>query len=108
MAAKEIIKLGADNTIDLLLKADGSAQSLSSVTHVALVFRVNSSDVTISSVGRSTWFDWTSGSTGVLSMTLGGVTNVTSDRTYRPELWVFDDNYPNGIYWGTFPVRVIG
>lgn len=108
MPSHEIIKLGADNTIDLLLKADKSAQALSSVTHVLLVFRVNSSDVTISSVGRTSWFDWTSGSTGVLSLTLGGVTNVTAGKTYRPELWLFDDSNTDGIYWGTFPCRVIG
>ena len=103
MAFREIIKLGADNTIDLLLTADGENTNLSSVTHMAVVFK----GVTISSVGRGDWFDWTSGTTGQVSLKLGGVTNITTG-SYKAELWVYDESRENGIYWGTFPVWVKG
>ena len=97
---REILWLGRDNTIDVQLKADGAAQDLSGATHMALVF----SGSTISSVGRSTWFDWTSGSTGVIKFKLGGAT--ISAGIYDAELIVYDTTNENGIHWGTIPIIV--
>jgi len=100
---REIVWLDRDNTIDLLLKADGSAQDLSGVTHMVVVF----SGTTFTSVGRNNWFDWTTGTTGQLSLSLGGVTSVDPGY-YDMELIVYDASNNDGVNWGTVPVVVRG
>ena len=97
---KEILYVGRDNTIDVILKADGSAVNLSGTTHVSLVF----SGSTISSVGRTTWFDWTSGTTGEIKFKLGGTTIAAG--AYDAELITFDLTNTRGISWGIIPVLV--
>jgi hypothetical protein len=98
---REVLWIGRDNTIDVLLKTNGVAQDLSEVTHMALVF----SGVTFTSVGRSTWFDWASGTTGQLSLALGGVTGV-SPGVYDVRLIVYDVSNPDGVMWGFIPTLV--
>jgi len=100
---KEILYLSRDNRIDLMLKADGSAQDLSGTTHAMAIF----SGVTFTSVGRATWFDWTSGTTGELRLKLSGVTGV-SPGNYDVELILFDATNTNGIVWGEIPILVKG
>ena len=98
---REVLYLGRDNTIDVQLKADGSAQDLSGVTHMMAIF----SGVTFTSVGRETWFDWTTGPTGVLYMKLSGATGVMAG-IYNMELIVFDTSNTSGVHWGVIPVVV--
>jgi hypothetical protein len=101
---REIVYLDRDNPIKLGLLTDGAIQDLSGVTHVLVVF----SGVTFTSVGRTTWFDWTSGATlGRLSLKLGGVTGV-NPGAYDMELIVFDNSNTDGVCWGTVPVFVRG
>ena len=97
---REVVYLGRDNTIDLLLKADGVLQDLSGVTHAALVF----SGVTVSSVARTGWFDWTSGTTGQLILKLGGTT--ISKGFYQAELIVYDSGNTKGVCWGKVPILI--
>ena len=99
---REVVYVGRDNTINLLLKADGSAEDLSGVTHMALVF----SGVTVSSVGRTSWFDWSSGTTGQLILKLGGTT--VTPGAYEAELLVYDLTHTSGIMWGKVTVKVEG
>jgi len=102
MASTEKIYLGRDNTIDLSLRIDSSVTSLASVTHMHVIF----SGTTFSSVGHTGWFDWTSGSTGSLTLKLGGVTGITTGN-YDMGLILYDTGNTSGINWGTIPVRVL-
>ena len=96
----EIVYDGHDNTIDLLLKADGVAQDLSSVTRMTL--EVGSSIVDSAVSGSA--FDWAPGVTGKLILVLGdeGLTA----GSYRATLTVYDSTNTDGIVWGTFKVIV--
>ena len=102
MASTELIYLGRDNIIDLSLKVNGGVTSLSTITHAVVLF----SGTTFTSVGRTNWFDWTSGTTGQLTLRLGGVTSVAKGN-YDMTLLLFDAANTDGINWGTIPVRLL-
>lgn len=99
---REIVYLGRDNAIELILKANNEAQSLSSVTHMELVV----SGVTYSSV-TSGYFDWSGSTTGYVSLTFGQSATL-SPGTYDAELIVYDGSNVNGIIWGEIPLRIKG
>jgi len=103
---REVVWLGRDNTVDLILKADGSAHDLSSATTIEVVF----SGVTLSSTTNSSWFDWTSEglTTGEVNLKLGSAGSSISPGTYDAELIVYDSDYTNGIMWGEVPIIVKG
>ena len=105
---REIIYLGRDNAINLLLKTDGSAYDLSSASTIEAVF----SGVTISSTTHPAWFDWLSASltTGEFSMTLGYASgnSITSGTNYKTEIIVYDSSNTSGVMWGTVPIKVTG
>ena len=96
----EIAYVGHNNTIDLLLKADSVAQSLSSVTRMTL--EVDS--VTIDSAISGSAFDWDTGVTGKLILALGGESLTAGE--YRATLTVYDLTNTNGIVWGSFKLIV--
>jgi len=100
---REIIYNARDNRIDLLLKTSGSVQSLSAVTHVAIVF----SGVTYSSVTYSGYFDWTSGTTGELRLQNFGHFGIAPGK-YDAEVILYDPSNASGVYWGEIPIRVKG
>ena len=87
---------GHDNTIDLLLKADGAAEDLSSVTRMTLEVGSNTVDSDVSGDA----FDWDTGTTGKVILTLGA--EGLTEGTYRATLTVYDADNANGIVWGTF------
>lgn len=64
------------------------------------------SGTSVSSVGRTAWFDWSSGTTGEIRMTLGGTT--VSPGMYDTELLVYDITNTSGVNWGTIPILVKG
>ncbi|MBW8001767.1 MAG: hypothetical protein FVQ80_07055 [Planctomycetes bacterium] len=104
---RELVWLGRDNTIDLLLKSDGSAYDLSSATTIAMVF----SGVTINSDAQPSWFDWTTSSltTGQVNVSLGTAgTSIPSGFVYDAKLIVYTSSNTRGIIWGTVPVSVKG
>jgi len=101
-ADREVVYLGRDNSIDVILKADGTAQPLSSVTHMELVV----SGVTFSSVTPD-YFDWSGSTTGFVSITLGQ-SSVLTPGSYDSELIVYDTSNTSGIYWGEIPIRIKG
>ena len=96
----ETVYLGYDNTVDLLLKADGEAQDLSSVTKMTLEV----DETTIDSDTSPDAFDWAPGVTGKVILDLGAES--LSEGTYRATLTVYDPTNANGIVWGTFKVIV--
>lgn len=91
---------GHDNTIDLLLKADDVAQDLSAVIRMALEV---GDDIVDSDVSGDA-FDWNTGTTGKVILSLGGES--LSVGAYRATLTVYDPDNTNGIVWGTFKLIV--
>ena len=96
----EVTYLGHDNTIDLLLKADGVAQSLSGVTRMTLEVGT----VTVDSDVSGSAFDWAPGVTGKLILALGA--EGLTEGTWQATLTVYDASNTNGIVWGTFNLIV--
>jgi hypothetical protein len=97
----EVVYLGRDNTVDLLLKADGSAQDLSGVTRMVLVVGETEIDSDLSPDA----FDWDTGTTGKVVLALGDES--LSEGTYTAWLVVYDASNPDGIVWGSFTLKVM-
>ena len=102
MPTVEYVYIGYDNTVDLLLKADGEAQDLSSVTRMRLVdaggvFDIDS-DTDLSA------FDWDTGTTGKVILSLGAQTIAAS--RYACKLIVYDPTNDDGIVWGRLVLEV--
>lgn len=92
----ETVYLGRDNTIDLLLKADGVITDLTPITKVDIVdigcsWSINSDDSTDA-------FDWSSGADGVLRLSLGAET--VPAGSYRARVIIYDASNTEGIVWG--------
>ena len=99
----EVFYLGHDNTIDLLLKADGQAQDLSSVTRMKLV--VGSTE--IDSATESNVFTWTgTGTTGKVIIDLNEYSGSLTAGAYTARLIVYDPTNSDGIVWGEFVLYV--
>ena len=104
---REVVYLGRDNTIDLLLKSDGSVYDLSSATTIEIIF----SGSTVNSDNVPGWFDWTSGSltTGQVNIRLGDAgASIAAGTVYKAELIIYNSSNTSGIYWGAVPVKVVG
>lgn len=99
-ASTETVYLGYDNTIDLILKADGVAVDLSSVTRITLDFDGTIVDSDVSADA----FDWNTGTTGKISLSLGQET--ISVGTYNVQLVVYDPDNTHGVVWGRIRVVV--
>jgi len=96
----EIVYLGHDNTVDLLLKADGEAVDLSSVTRMTL----DVDGTTIDSDESGDAFDWSGETTGKVVLALGA--EELSNGRYTATLTVYDPSNTNGIVWGDFKLVV--
>ena len=96
----EIVYLGHDNTVDLLLKADGEAVDLSSVTRMTL----DVDGTTIDSDVSGDAFDWDTGTTGKVVLALGD--EELSNGRYTARLVVYDPSNEDGIVWGDFKLVV--
>jgi len=99
----EIVYLGHDNRIDILLKADGSAVDLSSVTRMTLSFDavlINSDN------GDSDPIQWAKAgyATGEVRISLGS--QQIPAGSYRAPLVVYDPSNPDGIVWGRIVIQV--
>jgi hypothetical protein len=103
---REVVYLGRNNTIGLLLNADDEAFDMSSATTVEIVF----SGTTISSTTNPGWFDWTSESltTGQVNIALGSAGATLTAGTYDAELIVYDASNSEGIMWGEIPITIKG
>lgn len=105
----EIVHIGRNNTIDLVLMADGSVPSLSSVTRMMLTL---DDGTVIDSAESPGVFDWgrtlseaeaaripgAQAGNSKLVLALGGVIATAGSR--NAELAVYDAENPLGIDWG--------
>lgn len=105
---KEVVYIGRDNAIDLLLSADGVVTNLvaGNVSRMDIRLCQDSATVqTISSVSTPLAFDWTTaGASGRVILELGGL--FTAAARYKAHLIVYDPSNVNGIEWGTFTLNV--
>lgn len=105
----EYVYVGRDNTIDLLLKADGVVIALdTAVTRMDLKFsdRIYGTQY-LTSVDYPTAFDWvTRGADGIVILKLGDI-ELTAGKDTKVELIVYDNVNTNGIVWGVVPIKVI-
>jgi len=108
----ETVYNSRDNTIDLLLKSDSSgsmaAEDLSSVTRMVLQIGTAADPDSIAEIDSdddaSIW-DWTTGTTGKVTIDLGGE-SITAGSNYLARLIVYDAANTNGIVWGYFRLDV--
>jgi len=99
----EIVYLGHDNTIDLLLKQDGTAQDLSGVTKITATFGDTLIESTDAANGPITWAQ--SGyDTGEIRLALGAQS--IDEGRYMVPIVVYDSGNPNGIVWDYVSVEV--
>ena len=92
----DVIYKGSDNTNEILLKKDGVAQDLSSVTRIGLHFS-DGTDVT-NSTGAQYPIKWTgTGQTGLVVCQLGGVDLTEGDLTAK--LITYDPTNDDGVVW---------
>ena len=96
-----------DNTNDLLLKADGTAVSLSSVTRMVLEEVNGDWDVDEADSLGALAFDRSPSPavTGKVILTLGAQ-GLTAGE-YLVRLIVYDATNTNGIVWGNEPFRLV-
>lgn len=99
----EIVYLTHNNTIDLLLKSDGVAQNLSSVTKITATFGSTTITSTNKTTGAIKW-DNAGYATGEIRLALGGET-ITAGDYYVP-IVVYDPTYTSGVVWGYISIQV--
>jgi len=99
----EVFYIGHDNTIDLLLKADGEAVDLSDITRIKLI--IGSTE--IDSNSESDVFTWTdTGTTGKVIVDLNEYSGTLAAGAYTARLIVYDIVHTDGIVWGEFYLYV--
>lgn len=99
----ENVYLNRDNTIDLLLKADGRVVDLEPVSR--MVLKVG--DKTIDSDDHPEVFDWDTGTTGKVILALGDIEGLTVGDIDTATLVIYDPSNPDGVVWGTFKIHVL-
>jgi len=102
MTISETVYTGRDNTVDLLLKSDGEAQDLSSVTRMRLVDVDGAFDIDSDTSAGA--FDWDNGTTGKVIIAIGGE-GIAAGR-YGCRLIVYDPTNDDGIVWGRIVLTV--
>ena len=90
-----------DNTVDLLLKADGVAQDLSAVTRMVVADKQGIFEIDSNLMPSA--FDWDSETTGKVVLTLGH--SDIASGTYVCRLIVYDLSNTEGIMWGELVLR---
>ena len=99
----EIVYLGHDNTIDLILKADGVAQDLSSVTKITATFESTTIESTDHAAGVVLWnndgYD-----TGEIRLDLGDQS--IDPGGYDVPIVTYDPSNANGVVWGKIHIAV--
>jgi hypothetical protein len=104
---KELVVNGKHNTIDLLLKADGVAEDLTTVTKVEFVDEAGV-QTTISSEDDPDYFTWDplkTGQTGKLICELGEAGIPVGTYVFR--VMIYDPVNTLGIFWDRILIEVI-
>ena len=99
----EIVYLTHNNTIDLLLKADGVAQDLASVTKITATFGSTTISSTNKTTGAIKW-DNAGYDTGEIRLDLGGQ-SISAGDYYIP-IVVYDPINTLGVVWGYIAIQV--
>jgi hypothetical protein len=105
---EELIWLGRDNSIDLVLYSDSSAVDLTAVTEMRLSFK-NTTVIITSTDSGSGLIRWgsTAYETGEIRIIAGGSSVLIPGR-YTGTLVVFDPSNSSGIVWDNdIPIRVM-
>jgi hypothetical protein len=101
---QEIAYLGHDNSIDIVLKADGVAEPLDSITKMTLTFgtKLISSDN-----GETDPIRWkkVGYQTGEVRLFLGD--QVISPGSYKAPLIIYDSGDAEGIVWDYLNIKVV-
>ena len=101
MGAIEVVYLGHDNTIDLVLKKNGVPDNLSTITKVEITIGAT----VINSVANPLAFDLSKIAIGTLVLKLGDQP-IPSGNYSRCEIVVFDATRPGGLVWGAIGIIV--
>ncbi len=99
----EVVYLGHDNTIDLLLKADGTAQDLSGVTKITASFGDTLVESTDPAGGPITW-NQDGYDTGEIRLALGGQS--ITPGIYSVPIVAYDAVNITGVFWGLVSIRI--
>jgi hypothetical protein len=102
--AAEIVWLGHDNSVNRVLKSEGIAVALTSVTRMTLSF---GSVLVDSDNGDADPIRWIKSdyAVGEIRMFLGGQTIAAG--SYQSPLVVYDATNVNGVVWGMIPIMVM-
>lgn len=102
----EHVYSGHDNIIKLLLKEDGEAVDLSSVTRITMSFGTTEIDTSDAGTTLTTdgTFDLSEGSSGILSIRLGD--QEIESGAYGSEIVIYDATNDNGVVWGEVKIIV--
>jgi len=103
---RQILWIGRNNSLDFLLKEDGTAIDLAAVTKMELEF--DSAHVVTDSTPGSYPIKWefTPEVTGKVSLQLGNDENVPTEleKYYKAELILYDPTNEEGVTWGEIPL----
>ena len=102
--AVEVVYLGHDNSIDLLLKADGTAYDLSSITSATITIGTTTLTSTNASNGTIRW-NKSGYDTGEIRLFLGDQ-SLTAGTYRRAYLVLYDAENTNGIVWGNIRITI--
>ncbi len=100
----EIVYLDHDNSIDLILKADGTARDLSNVTKITATFDDTTIESEDAAAGPIRW-NQDGYATGEIRLFLGDQ-NISADRYSTVYIVTYDPDNTNGIVWGSIRVEV--
>lgn len=106
----EIVYIGRDNEISLILKARSPTSSDSTVQDITAVSRMQLfvGDLLIDSQVMPSVFDWTTnGVNGQLDISIGLVNGLKAG-TFKAKLTVYDATHLNGRVWDHFMLTVKG
>lgn len=102
----ETIYQAHDNSIDLILKADGVAVGTSTVTMITASFGTVLCKSTDAASGIIRW-NQAGYDTGEIRMFLGSATSVVPDKYLDVPIVVYDPTNSNGVVWGTVEIDVL-
>jgi len=103
MGLNEYVWLGHDNTVNLILKEDGSAVDTSGLTKITVTL----DEITFKSTNQaSDLIRWNQGGydTGEIRLALGDQ-NLSVGR-HKATIVVYDATNTDGIVWGSLTIRV--
>ncbi len=102
----EIVWIGRDNSIDLILKADGTAIALAAATRITAGFGATLID---SDNGDTDPIRWAKVGyeTGEIRLFLGALETPLTAGVYKVPITVYEPANPHGIFWGHVDIRVL-